>query len=61
MEPTRTTAPVQGNAKHSARTVADSLTRQEWDELVDQVVQRIEDRVADELSRRGRRHAGDVF
>ena len=44
-----------------ARSVAESLTRQEWDELVDLVVQRIEDRVADELSRRGRRHPGGIF
>ena len=36
--------------------IANALTAREWDELVDQIVERIEDRVVDELSRRGRRH-----
>ncbi len=37
------------------------LTPQQWDELVDVIVERIEDRVVDELSRRGRRSSQRVF
>ena len=40
----------------SPARIANQLTAREWDELVDQIVERIEDRVVDELSRRGRRH-----
>jgi hypothetical protein len=42
-------------------TVADALTPREWDELVDLVVDRLEDRVRDELARRGRRFSPGVF
>jgi hypothetical protein len=37
------------------RDVRDSLTSREWDQLVDEVVRRIESRVTGELARRGRR------
>lgn len=35
-------------------SVQESLTSREWDELVDEVVRRIETKVTDELARRGR-------
>jgi hypothetical protein len=41
--------------------IADALTPREWDELVDVIVDRIEDRVLDELARRGRRFTPEVF
>ena len=43
------------------RPVAEALSPREWDQLVDLVVERIEDRVRDELSRRGRRFSPGVF
>jgi hypothetical protein len=43
------------------QAVADALTPREWDELVDLVVDRLEDRVRDELARRGRRFSPGVF
>jgi hypothetical protein len=45
----------------ASETVRDSLTSREWDELVDEVVRRIEHRVADELARRGRRFTPPVM
>ena len=45
----------------AAQAVADALTPREWDELVDLVVDRLEDRVRDELARRGRRFSPGVF
>ena len=42
-------------------SVADQLSNREWDDLVDIVVQRIEQRVVDELTRRGRRSTPGVF
>ena len=39
----------------------ESLTSREWEELVDEVVRRIEYRVADELARRGRRFTPPVY
>lgn len=41
--------------------VAEALTPREWDELVDIIVDRLEDRVLDELARRGRRFTPGVF
>ena len=41
--------------------IAESLTPREWDELVDIIVDRLEDRVLDELARRGRRFTPGVF
>lgn len=41
--------------------IGSALTPVEWDQLVDLVVRRIEDRVSDELSRRGRFPGGEVF
>ena len=41
--------------------VADTLSYAEWDELVDEVVERIERRVLDELDRRGRRYLPGAF
>lgn len=41
--------------------VADTLSYSEWDELVDEVVERIERRVLDELDRRGRRFLPGAF
>ena len=45
----------------AAPAVADALTPREWDELVDLIVERLEDRVRDELARRGRRFSPGVF
>ncbi|SDO43534.1 hypothetical protein SAMN04515671_0928 [Nakamurella panacisegetis] len=42
-------------------SIAASLTPREWDQLVDIIVERIEDRVSDELSRRGRRFTPGVM
>ena len=50
--------PIEGGAKPP---VADSLSFSEWDELVDEVVERIERRVLDELDRRGRRYLPGAF
>jgi hypothetical protein len=41
--------------------VANALSPREWDQLVDLVVDRLEDRVRDELARRGRRFSPGVF
>lgn len=41
--------------------VGDALSPREWDQLVDLVVERIEERVRDELARRGRRFSPGVF
>jgi hypothetical protein len=41
--------------------LADQLTWQEWNQLVDIVVDRLEQRVVDELARRGRRFTPGVF
>jgi len=43
------------------QSVAEALTPREWDQLVDLVVDRLEDRVRDELARRGRRFSPGVF
>ena len=51
---------IDGQAPTS-EAVADALTPREWDELVDIVVDRLEDRVRDELARRGRRFSPGVF
>jgi hypothetical protein len=48
-------------ANHQDQQVADALSPREWDQLVDLVVERIEERVRDELSRRGRRFSPGVF
>ena len=45
----------------AAPAVADALTPREWDELVDLIVDKLEDRVRDELARRGRRFSPGVF
>ena len=45
----------------AAPAVADALTPREWDELVDLIVDKLEDRVLDELARRGRRFSPGVF
>ncbi len=42
-------------------SVASALTPREWDELVELIVEKIEDRVHDELARRGRRFNPGVF
>ena len=49
------------DANQSDQSVADALSPREWDELVDLVVERLEDRVRDELARRGRRFSPGVF
>ena len=51
---------VQGQSTEPT-AVADALTPREWDELVDLVVDRLEERVLDELARRGRRFSPGVF
>jgi hypothetical protein len=51
---------IDGQAPTS-EAVADALTPREWDELVDLVVDKLEDRVRDELARRGRRFSPGVF
>ena len=45
-----------GDSSTASANISNQLTAREWDELVDQIVERIEVRVIDELSRRGRRH-----
>jgi len=49
--------------EHRAEPVplADQLSWQEWNQLVDIVVDRLEQRVIDELARRGRRFTPGVF
>lgn len=42
-------------------SIAASLTPREWDQLVDIIVERLEDRVSDELARRGRRFTPGVM
>ncbi|WP_164479153.1 hypothetical protein [Nakamurella antarctica] len=42
-------------------SIDEQLSAQEWAELVDVIVDRLEDRVIDELARRGRRTNHDVF
>jgi hypothetical protein len=49
------------DASTTGSTVRESLTSREWEELVDEVVRRIEYRVADELARRGRRFTPPVY
>ena len=44
-----------------SRGIAESLTPREWNQLVDLVVERIEDRIENELARRGRRNGTQVF
>jgi hypothetical protein len=41
--------------------VVDSLSPHEWDQLVDLIVDRLETRVREELSRRGQRFSPGVF
>ncbi len=41
--------------------VSSALSPLEWTELVDLIVERIEDRVTDELARRGRLYPPGVF
>ena len=50
-----------GDALPESRRIAEALTPREWDELVDVIVDRLEDRVLDELARRGRRFTPGVF
>ncbi|MEP6559973.1 MAG: hypothetical protein ABJD68_02740 [Nakamurella sp.] len=49
------------NDRSTEEPLADALSPREWDQLVDLVVERIEDRVSDELARRGRRFSPGVF
>lgn len=53
--------PVPAGGSERSRDVADSLTSREWDQLVDLVVERIEDRIDDELARRGRRSGNRLY
>ncbi|MGS0688174.1 hypothetical protein ACVBEQ_23950 [Nakamurella sp. GG22] len=45
----------------SPTPISEALSPREWDQLVDLVVERIEDKVRDELARRGRRFSPGVF
>jgi hypothetical protein len=59
---TSVTTPEQGaGAGNGSGAVRESLSSREWDELVDEIVRRIEHRVADELARRGRRFTPPVM
>ena len=49
------------NDRATTSPVSEALSPREWDQLVDLVVERIEDRVRDELARRGRRFSPGVF
>ena len=51
----------EASAHQTEQPVAEALSPREWDQLVDLVVERIEERVRDELSRRGRRFSPGVF
>ena len=51
----------EATANRMDEPVADALSPREWDQLVDLVVERIEERVRDELARRGRRFSPGVF
>lgn len=59
-EVARVTQPTD-NAPAEGQRIAEALTSREWDELVDVIVDRLEDRVLDELARRGRRFTPGVF
>jgi hypothetical protein len=59
-EVARVTQPTD-NAPAERQRIAEALTSREWDELVDVIVDRLEDRVLDELARRGRRFTPGVF
>lgn len=68
MQVHRFNSPVSGRTSgresdevESRPAVADTLSYTEWDELVDEVVERIERRVLDELDRRGRRFLPGAF
>jgi hypothetical protein len=59
---TSVTTPEQGGGSdNGSGAIRESLSSREWDELVDEVVRRIEHRVADELARRGRRFTPPVM
>jgi hypothetical protein len=61
-DPSLAPAPVAAGADQAESDgVRGSLTSREWDELVDEVVRRIESRVTAELSRRGRRSTPRVL
>ncbi len=49
------------NDRTSPTPISEALSPREWDQLVDLVVERIEDKVRDELARRGRRFSPGVF
>jgi hypothetical protein len=49
------------SANQHEQSVGEALSPREWDQLVDLVVERIEERVRDELARRGRRFSPGVF
>jgi hypothetical protein len=50
-----------GFAKRNEQSGESPFTREQMDEIVDEVVDRIEQRVIDELERRGRRADPGVF
>jgi hypothetical protein len=50
-----------GDGSATDTSIRSSLSAREWEELVDEVVRRIEYRVADELARRGRRFTPPVY
>ena len=49
------------NDRSAPTPISEALSPREWDQLVDLVVERIEDKVRDELARRGRRFSPGVF
>jgi hypothetical protein len=44
-----------------AETVSPAMRSRDFDELIDRIVAKLEQRVLDDLERRGRRHLPEVF
>ena len=45
----------------NSRAISDMFTDADWDQIVERVVHRVEERVVDEMARRGRRNGGGVL
>lgn len=56
MAPTAMVSAAVGTDASRAMAIANSLTPAQWNELTDEILRRLERRVADDAARRGRRH-----
>ncbi len=61
MNPLQSSQSDRSSDEQRPGSIASSLTPREWDQLVDIIVERLEDRVSDELGRRGRRFTPGVM